>query len=147
MMEKEEQISRFFDEYAGNFQRVLNGEEPDVEKAAACFAACFVESSPAGVKCGKNDAEFREMIPHGYRFYREVGITAMDIRAQRVEVLDELHAMNRIEWNSSFHRKDGVTGSINFEVIYLLRLEDERWKIFAYITGDEQQALKDNGLV
>jgi hypothetical protein len=71
----------------------------------------------------------------------------MDIRAQRVEVLDELHAMNRIEWNSSFHRKDGVTGSINFEVIYLLRLEDERWKIFAYITGDEQQALKDNGLV
>jgi hypothetical protein len=146
-MEKEEQIGRFFEEYAGNFQRALDGGEPDAERVAAHFAGCFVESTPDEVKCGQNNAEFREMIPHGYTFYRQIGITAMDIRAQRVDILDEQHAMNRVQWNSSFKRKDGVTGSINFEVIYFLRREDERWKIFAYITGDEKQALKDNGLV
>lgn len=146
-MGTEAQIERFFEQYAANFQRVLDGEEPDVGKVAACFAECFVESSPAGVICGKNDEQFRTSIPKGYAFYRQAGITAMDIRAQRIELLDELHVMDRIQWSSTFRRQDGVTGNINFEVIYLLRLQNDAWKIFAYITGDEQQALKDNGLI
>lgn len=146
-MEKDTQIEHFFEAYAARVQQALDGHDPDVEQVMATFADCFVESSPVGVICGKNDAQFREAIPKGYAFYRQVGITAMDIRAQHIELLDELHAMDRVQWSSAFRRKDGTAGSINFEVIYLLRLEEKAWKIFAYITGDEQQAMRDNGLM
>lgn len=146
-MEKDTQIEHFFDAYAARAQQALDGHDPDIEQVTAAFADCFVESGPVGVSCGKNDAQFREAIPKGYAYYRQAGITAMDIRAQHVELLDELHAMNRVQWNSAFRRKDGTAGSINFEVIYLLRLEQNDWKIFAYITGDEEQAMRDNGLI
>jgi hypothetical protein len=46
-----------------------------------------------------------------------------------------------------FVTKDKREGAIDFEVIYLLQLRDERIKIFAYITGDEQKAFKDAGLL
>ena len=53
----------------------------------------------------------------------------------------------KVNWNSSFVRKDKTEGDISFDVFYLIQKIDEDIKIFAYITGDEQQALKDQGLI
>ena len=47
-------------------------------------------------------------------------------------------------WSSLFRRKDKAIVEIEFDNIYLLHIpEGGSPKIFAWITGDEQQALKD----
>ncbi len=35
----------------------------DAEATAAAFADCFVEASPVGINCGKNDETFLAQIP------------------------------------------------------------------------------------
>ena len=147
-MERREQLlSDFFGEYEQRFNRSLNGEPLEVESTARSFSACFVEAGPKGVNCGQNDLQFRSMIPKGYDFYRSIGITAMNILSREITLLDDFHAMVKVHWNSSFTRKDNVKGRIEFDVIYLLQTNEDSPKIFAYITGDEQAALKENGLI
>ena len=106
-----------------------------------------VEASPVGVVCGINNDEFRQVIPQGYKFYKKIGITSMNILDKEISILDDYHAMARIHWQSIYDRKDEQTGDIDFDVIYFVQDLGKGLKIFAYITGDEQKALKDNALI
>jgi hypothetical protein len=55
--------------------------------------------------------------------------------------------MVNVHWNSSYNRKDGSEVFIEFDVIYFVQIIDEKLKIFAYITGDEQAVLREKGLI
>lgn len=147
MDNKKDIIHQFFDDYAQRFNNVLKGAEPDIDIIIASFAVCFIEANPLGVMCGKNDKTFREQIPVGYSFYKEIGINSMDILSREITILDDYHAMAKIHWNSVFTKGLGQAGNIEFDVIYLLQLAGGHCKIFAYITGDEQRALRENGLI
>jgi hypothetical protein len=61
--------------------------------------------------------------------------------------LDNLHAIVRVHWNSVFQRKNKSQGEVAFNVFYILQKQEENIRIFAYITGDEQQVLKEEGLI
>lgn len=54
--------------------------------------------------------------------------------------------MARVYWHYSY-LKDGKPGTIDFHIIYLLTTVNNEIKIFAYIAGDEQKALKERGLI
>lgn len=142
----EQQIRSFFAAYESRFNTGLNGAI-DVEGTMQSFADCFVEANPSGVNCGKNDAQFREMIPKGYEFYRSVGTTAMKITDMDLTILDDWHAMAEIYWEAFYKKKDGGEEVIDFTVIYLLQGLTGQLKIFAYITGDEQKVLRERGLI
>lgn len=139
----QEKIEKFFTAYEQRFNDVLNGKPADVEATAGAFADYFVESSPAGVMGGKNDEKFREMIPKGNEFYKSIGTLSMKIDSLEITQLDDFHAIARVHWMSSY-KKDV---DIDFDVFYILNLVNEEPKIFAYITGDEQKVLQENGLV
>jgi len=145
-MDVRDGVEKFFDRYAERFDSFLVADVVDAEQTAGCFAECFIESSPVGVICGKNDEQFRTAIPQGYAFYKSIGISSMDLMSKDITVLDDYHAMVKIHWNSVFNR-DGFKVNIEFDVIYFLQTKGEEFKIFAYITGDEQAALKENGLI
>ena len=147
MKDKREQIENFFNLYAERFNKFLVEGVVDAEETSGCFSDCFIESSPVGVICGKNDEQFKEVIPQGYAFYKSIGISSMDIVSKDITVLDDYHAMVKVHWNSAFTGTDSLEGSIQFDVIYFLQTMGEEFKIFAYITGDEQAALKENGLI
>ncbi|MBZ0097649.1 MAG: hypothetical protein K8F30_01115 [Taibaiella sp.] len=147
MEKRTEHIRLFFDQYADRFNLALKTGDTDIDATVTSFADCFVEASPVGVTCGKNDEQFRQVIPLGYGFYKSIGITAMNILDREVVILDDHHAMARIHWRSVYDRKDGKAGHIDFDVIYFVQDIGKGLKIFAYITGDEQKALKDNGLI
>ena len=142
-----ERIEEFFKQYAERFNKSLYEEDADIDGTARSFADYFIEANPMGVNCGQNDKHFRAVIPQGYDFYKSIGITSMEIISQTITQLDSSHAMNKIAWKAEFRRKDSTTGALNFEVIYLLQVIDGECKIFAYITGDEKRALKENGLI
>ena len=113
---------------------------------ANAFAECFVESSPAGIMCGKNDESFTSKINEGFEFYKKIGSKAMDIISKEVTLLDDFHAMAKIYWRYSYE-KDEKKGSIDFNAFYLVNTVEDQPRIFAYIAGDEQKALKNSGLV
>jgi hypothetical protein len=119
----------------------------DVEATAGAFAACFVGAGPAGVRCGHNDAAFRELLPKANAFYRSVGTKGMTILGVEKTPLDGLHTVVKVHWRADYARPTGEAVGIEFDVFYLVQTRDEGPKIFAYVTGDEQQARRDHGLL
>ena len=147
MSKRKKNVEEFFSNYEAHFNKALSNEHITTEEMAQFFEDCFIESSPVGVICGKNDEQFRTAIPQGYAFYRSIGISSMDILSKEITVLDSYHAMVKVHWNSGFVKKDRSMGNTEFDVIYFLQTKEEHLKIFAYVTGDEQAALKENGLI
>ena len=145
MKDINDQIEAFFEQYEKRFESGLAGESVGQETTEA-FADYFVEASPMGVMGSKNDESFLNAVPKGYDFYKSIGITEMKIKQIDITELDPLHYMVDVRWESVY-QKDESEGSIEFSVIYFLQHLKETLQVFAYITGDEQKALKEHGLV
>lgn len=141
-----EKLEAFFEAYAKRFNEALQGKDVDVDAAVDAFAESFIEASPKGVISGKNDAEFKKAIPKGYDFYKSIGTKSMEIIDKGITLLDEFHAMVKIGWKANYEKKDSKTLAIEFDVFYIVQELNNTIKIFAYITGDEEKVLKDNGL-
>jgi len=143
----QDSIDQFFDAYAARFNDSLTRDQIDLDSTVNAFADCFIEASPAGVQCSKNDQQFKEAIPQGYALYKQTGMQAMVIEGKELTLLDEMHALVRVQWRSDHIRKDATSVSIPFEVIYLLQQQESGLKIFAYITGDEQKVMQEKGVL
>jgi hypothetical protein len=136
----------FFTDYEKRFNESLQ-KEVDVENTVKSFADCFIEASPRGVTCGKNNDEFRQQIPKGYEFYKSIGTQSMSVRSKNTTQLDELHYMTKVDWSAFYRKKDGEKVQIDFSVIYFTQMQQGEPKIFGYVTGDEEKVLKERGLV
>lgn len=147
MDERKQQIGSFFDQYRDRFNRALTGDAPDIELTAELYSDCFIGANPLGVNCGNNDKTFRDAMREGYNFYKNIGITSMEIISKEITFLDDFHTMIKVRWNSNFTKKDGSKGGIEFENIYFTQTIKNQHKVFAYITGDEQAVLKEFGLI
>jgi hypothetical protein len=149
MADRRQEIESFFADYAKRSNDALQDPpREDVDGVTGAFAPFFVESSPKGVIGGANDEKFRELIPHGFARYRQIGGKAM--RAVRVKAteLDDFNAFARVDWEFDYvRRSDGRKGTVVFQNIYFLNFADGSPKVFAYITPDEEQAMKDHGLL
>jgi hypothetical protein len=144
----DQQIQEFFDAYAGRFNKALGDNfQDDIEGTTSAFADCFIEASPVGISCGKNDENFRAQIPKGNAYYRSIGTQSMNVKSIDVTPLDDYHAQAKVYWQSRYQKKDGSNVTIDFEVIYMLQILNGPPKIFAYITGDEQKVLQEHGLI
>lgn len=146
MSKKKKQVEEFFNAYESHFNEGLRNDTEISKKIAESFATCFVESSPAGVICGKNDSGFPEKIRQGFSFYKNIGSTGMNIISKDITLLDDFHALAKIYWQYTY-QKDNTPGTIDFNTFYLLNIFDGEVKIFAYMTGDELKALKEKGLI
>jgi len=141
-----DKIDKFFEDYAIRFKDAIGGKDPDIDGTVRSFSECFIEASPLGVHCGKNDEKFREVIPQGYAFYKSIGTRTMAIVSKEISILDEFHAMVKVYWHSTYVKNKDMA-KIEFVVYYLVQLREGLPKIFAYITGDEQKVLKEKGLI
>lgn len=144
----DDEISEFFAQYEARVNRAL-GDAPEVDAKATAdaFSDSFIAANPGGVSCGKNDEQFLSQILQGFEFYRSIGTKSMKISRLTLAALDEFHVQAKVSWQSDYMKKDGSGERIDFDVIYLLQTIGERPKIFAYITGDEEGALRERGLI
>ena len=144
----EQSIREFFEAYARRFNDSLRADgRVDVQGVLDSFADYFVASNPSGVQGGRNGVLFRWMVPRGFARYRRMGTKRMVIRSLEVTELDSMHALAKVGWHSEYVKKSGEAVAIDFDVIYLLRVGDHHPKIFAYISGDEQKALREHGVI
>jgi hypothetical protein len=139
-------LDAFFTDYEKRFNESLQ-KEVDVENTVKSFAGCFIEASPRGVICGKNNDEFRKQIPKGYEFYKSIGTQSMSIRSKNTTQLDELHCMTKVDWSAFYRKMNGEKVQIDFSVIYFTQMQQGEVKIFGYVTGDEEKVLKERGLI
>lgn len=142
-------LDAFFAAYAKRSTDALKTPPiEDIDGTVQSFAPYFVESSPRGVMGGENGPEFRKMIPQGFAHYRKVGGKAMRITRLDIVELDDANAMATIDWAFDYVRpSDRKTGTVTFTNRYFLNVSGDAPKIFAYITPDEEQAMKDHGLI
>ena len=147
MVKNTKNIEDFFSAYETNFNAGLSGENQETQMAiSSSFTECFIESSPLGVMCGKNGEEFIANINRGFQFYRTIGSLSMKIISREITPINDLHDMVKVNWRYSFKKEDNED-FIDFENTYFLKTLNNQTKIFAYIAGDEQKALKEKGLL
>jgi hypothetical protein len=148
MSATEETLKDFFARYAERMNEALtDGAKLDPSEIASAFATSFIEASPAGINCCRNDARYLEQIPKGFDFYRSLGTISMDLVSVNVTELDDLHSMAKVHWDSQYESRNGEDVRIEFDVYYFVQFVGGQPKIFAYITGDENLALKKHGLI
>jgi len=146
MAASQDKIDAFFHDYAERFNAALEGKEPDIAGAVSAFTDCFIESSPLGVFCAKNDDSLKQRLSEGFDFYRKIGTTCMIIAAKEVTVIDDCHVMVKVHWKANYEK--GEQGQmIEFNVFYFMNTVEEDLKIFAYISGDEQKLLRERGII
>ena len=144
---KKKSIADFFSSYELNFNRgISEGGAAVKDEIGNSFTDCFIESIPSGVMCVKNDNEFMQMVSKGFLFYQGIGSKSMHIVSTEIADLDEMHAMAKIKWRyTALKNKSEVV--IDFENTYFLRVDNKGVRIFGYVAGDEQKALKEKGLI
>jgi hypothetical protein len=147
-MDDTQRIRDFFLSYGRLMDTGVKSGEVDAKALEACFADYFVGSSPLGVMGGEAGQDFGDMIVAGVDNYRRMGATEFVAEEVAVTPIDALHAMARVFWLFGYKRpSDGKTGTIRFENVYFVSLAGGGPKIFAWITPDEQAALKEHGLM
>jgi hypothetical protein len=139
-------LEQFFADYANRFQAALDGK-PDYQGTADAFTDPFIGASPEGIAVADNDDKFVKTLEESYVYYTKSGMRSIRIGSLNMTPLDDLHWMVTVGWESMYEKPDGTDVPINFDVIYMVQwLKDSEPKIFASVSGDEQQALKDAGL-
>ncbi len=149
-METHEKKARaLFQDYSRRSNEALRDPaHADVEALAGTFADHFVGAGPAGVMGAAKDKSFPATLRQGFEAYRAMGGTRFEIVHLAVEALDEFNAMVRADWEFDYVRpRDDAKGTITFHNVYFVNFAGGDPKIFAWVTPDEQQAMKDHGLV
>lgn len=139
-------VKKFFERYERVFNQAL-ADDVNMEEVAALYAPEFIAASPAGVMAGKNDAQFKEVMAQGYERYRAIGTKRMQIRDMRLSSIDDLHCTAHITWRATYDRNGKPDEIIDFDVHYLVQIIDEKPKVFAWISGDEQALLRKHGII
>ena len=137
-----------FEDYSRRSNEALHDPaRADADALAGVFAGYFVGAGPAGVMGGAKDESFPAILRKGFENYRAIGGTRFEIVDLDVKALDEFNAMVRAGWEFDYVRpRDGATGTIAFRNTYFLNFAGGEPKIFAWITPDEAQAMKEHGL-
>jgi hypothetical protein len=144
----EKKARALFQDYSRRSNEALQDPaHADTDALADAFAGHFVGASPAGVMGAARDESFPATLRRGFEAYRAMGGTRFEIAHLAVEALDDFNAMVRADWEFDYVRpRDGAAGTIAFRNVYFVNFASGDAKIFAWVTPDEQQAMKDHGL-
>jgi hypothetical protein len=138
-------VRGLFERYERFFNRSLGGKV-DMNEFASLYASEFIGASPAGVRTGKNDDQFKQAMAQGYDHYRAIGTKEMRIRNIHLSPIDEIHCVAHVSWTATYARKDRPDVAIDFDVHYLVQMLSGGPKVFGWVSGDEQALLKQHGI-
>lgn len=142
----ESAVRKLFDRYERVVRDALAGRS-DPEGTAALYAAEVIAASPAGVRSGRNDETFRQVLAQGYEHYRAIGTREMRIRELRITPIDAHHCLAHVAWRAVYARDDLPETAVDFDVHYLVQVLDGTARVFGWVAGDEEAALRRRGIV
>lgn len=139
-------LEKFFERYESFFMQSLNGEIKRQEMSEL-YAPEFIAASPLGVLAGKNDGAFQQALSGGYEQYRKIGTKGMHVREVRMQPIDDIHCVADVAWTASYEKSNGQQVDIDFDVYYLMQELNGKLHIFGWISGNEQELLKQYGII
>lgn len=142
----ESAVKKLFERYERTFNRALGGNM-DMDEVASLYAIEFIGATPAGVRTGKNDDQFKQVMAQGYAHYQAIGTKEMRIRNVRLSPIDERHCVADVAWTATYARKDQPDVAIDFDVHYFVQKLEGQPKVFGWVSGDEQALLKKHGII
>lgn len=142
----ETEVRELFDRYECVVRDALAGRI-DPEEAAALYAPEVIAASPAGVRAGRNDAAFRQALEQGFARYRTIGTREMRLRHLRLSPIDAQHCLAHAGWRAVYARDDLPETTVDFDVHYLVQVLDGAARVFGWVTGDEEAALRRHGIL
>ncbi|RYE09447.1 MAG: hypothetical protein EOP22_09230 [Hyphomicrobiales bacterium] len=141
-----EDVEAFMQGYAEAMDSGVKSGKPDGKLIACHFAADLIAASPAGIQAASSKG-LAAVVEQGIASYRAMGGAAFVAEAIAIEELAPTSFMASVGWRFDYKRpKDGKEGSVSFTNRYFVNSADGSPKIFAWITPDEQAALKQHGL-
>ena len=143
---KKEQVEKFFQKYEQFFMQSLSGNVI-FDEITELYAPEFIAASPMGVMTGKNDIDFQKALSYGYEQYRKMGTIGMHICKIKVYPIDEYHSVAHVSWRASYQKSDKSRVDIDFEVHYLMQEIKGKLRVFGWISGNEQEVLRENGII
>ena len=142
----ETRVRELFERYERSFNQAMSGEL-NMREVASLYASHFISATPAGVMTGKNNDQLKQVMAQGYARYRAIGTKEMRIRDVRVAPLDEHHCVAHVAWTGTYARKDQPDVAIDFDVHYFVQQLDGEPKVFGWVSGDEEELLKEHGII
>jgi len=142
----EQEVHKLFERYEEFFKRSL-ADDFDKEEVSELYASEFIAATPAGVMAGKNDETLIQAMVQGYQNYREIGTRQMRKRDIRLSPIDDLHCVAHVSWTATYSRDDLPETDIDFDVHYLVQVLNGTAKVFGWVSGDEQELLKQHGII
>lgn len=139
-------IKTVFQRYEQFFMQSLNGELDDTVMSEL-YASEFIAASPLGVLTGKNDTNFQQALSEGYEQYRKIGTKEMRVRDVEMLPIDDLHCVADVAWTASYEVANGQQVNIDFNVHYLMQNLNGKLRVFGWISGNEQELLKEYGVL
>lgn len=139
-------LKQFFQRYEQFFMQSLNGELDDTVMSEL-YASEFIAASPLGVLTGKNDTNFQQALSEGYEQYRKIGTKEMRVRDVEMLPIDDLHCVADVAWTASYEVANGQQVNIDFIVHYLMQNLNGKLRVFGWISGNEQELLKEYGVL
>lgn len=139
-------LEKFFERYERFFMQSLNGEI-NGEEMSELYAPEFIAASPFGVMTGKNDVSFQQALSGGYEQYRKIGTRGMRVRKIRMQPIDDMHCVADAAWTAFYEKSDGQLVDIEFDVYYLMQELNGELRIFGWISGSEQELLKQYDII
>jgi hypothetical protein len=142
----EKSVNELFERYQELFKNALKNTI-NMEQVMSSYASAFIAASPAGVRVGQNDEQLKQAMQQGFEHYRHIGTKDMRLRAVRIAPIDERHCLAHVAWTATYDRGNDPDISIDFEVHYFVQQINGTPKIFGWVSGDEQAALKQHGII
>lgn len=139
-------LKQFFQRYEQFFMQSLDGELDDTVMSEL-YASEFIAASPLGVLTGKNDTNFQQALSEGYEQYRKIGTKEMRVRDVEMLPIDDLHCVADVAWTASYEVANGQQVNIDFNVHYLMQNLNGKLRVFGWISGNEQELLKEYGVL
>ncbi len=141
-----DEVKNFFMRYEQFFMQSLNGNI-DTDELSSLYAQEFIAASPLGVMAGKNDIMFQKTLAQGYEQYRKMGTQGMRVRDVSISPIDEIHCVAHVAWTATYSAAEKPNIEIDFEVHYLMQKLDNKLHVFGWISGNEQDSLKEHGVI
>lgn len=142
----EASVRQLFRDYEALTARGLRGDV-HADAFGAFFAAEFIAASAQGVRGGKNDAAMRDAMADEFAHHRKVGATAMRVEAVRIMPLDAAHCVAAVDWSATYDRGARPDVTIRFTVHYFVQQTADGPRIFGWVSGDEQAALREHEIL
>lgn len=133
-MTNETKISNFFKAYGETFD---NGE-----KLSEFYSDCALASAPKFVGCLKGREELCKVLIQISEYQIKTGMTALVPLKIDTSEIDSLHCWSKVHWGARFKKTGDKT--IEFDISYLLRINEKKFSILLYISHQDEQQLRQD---